>query len=177
MLSSRNTGLAAMAEWQTRQTQNLIMVTLCGFKSHWRQCRPLHKAKAGTYMYRSLIGIPKGSSSDLKSGLDLFLAIPAIKSILSLEYPQRLIKKSLFSRTFYLTEWVTVPPHWLSSGIWGAPHSPTQWNPRFLICIEHAPAHEEASNFCLSENCITKIQQRKHFRKTALLVLADKALL
>lgn len=62
-----------MAEWQTRQTQNLIMVTLCGFKSHWRQWRPLHKAKAGTYMYRSLIGIPKGSSSDLKSGLDLFL--------------------------------------------------------------------------------------------------------
>ena len=73
MLSSRNTGLAVMAEWQTRQTQNLIMVTLCGFKSHWRQCRPLHQAKAGTYMYRSLIGIPKGSSSDLKSGLDLFL--------------------------------------------------------------------------------------------------------
>ena len=63
-----------MAEWQTRQTQNLIMVTLCGFKSHWRQCRPLHQAKAGTYMYRSSIGIPKGSSSDLKSGLDLFVS-------------------------------------------------------------------------------------------------------
>ena len=35
---------------------------------------PLHQTKAGTYMYRSLIGIPKGSSSDLKSGLDLFLS-------------------------------------------------------------------------------------------------------
>ena len=46
----------------------------CGFDSHHRQCRPLHKAKAGTYLYRSLIGIPKGSSSDLKSGLDLFVS-------------------------------------------------------------------------------------------------------
>ena len=44
----------------------------CGFDSHHRQWRPLHQAKAGTYMYRSLIGIPKGSSSDLKSGLDHF---------------------------------------------------------------------------------------------------------
>ena len=66
-----------MAEWQTRQTQNLIMVTLCGFKSHWRQCRPLHQAKAGTYMYRSSIGIPKGSSSDHKSGLDLTCSLNA----------------------------------------------------------------------------------------------------
>lgn len=28
---------AGVAEWQTRQTQNLLMVTLCGFKSRRRQ--------------------------------------------------------------------------------------------------------------------------------------------
>ena len=156
---------ADVAEWQTQTTQNrsgnrvgstpiIGSVGLCIKQRPERTCielGPLVRARC-------------------------YFSHP-IKSILSLEYPHRLIKKSLFFRTFNLTAWVTVPPHWLSSGVWGAPHSPTPCTPRFLICIEPAPAHEEASNFCLSENSITKIRQKKYFRKTALLVLADKALL
>ena len=42
-----------------------------------------------------------------------------------------------------------------------------------VYALAPPPAHEEASNFCLSENSIMIIRQMKHFRKTALPVLAD----
>ena len=35
-----------MSEWQTRQTQNLLWVTTCGFKS---RCRQAHEKLCKTY--------------------------------------------------------------------------------------------------------------------------------
>ena len=42
---------------------------------------------------------------------------------------------------------------------------PPTWNPWLLVYIGPTPAHEEASNFCLSENSFMKICQMKHFQK------------
>lgn len=45
-----------MAEWQTRQTQNLLMATLCGFKSrylHIRSAPSRNKKSAGKLAYQA----------------------------------------------------------------------------------------------------------------------------